>query len=222
MTLRVAIVEDDKEIRDELAGQVSRMKACELDFSIGSYQELVQIDRQKEYNPDVILLDLFLGKGKQGGIAVLDYLHSRKKHPKIIVISSYCDENHLNETELKGAHAHVKKSLTAGANPGFLENIIQKVCDTRHPIGFWAVVSHSNVPVSQQTDIKLSPLQKDLLNQLINGKTQVQIAQERKEANQGKGSVSTINNIFAQLRKKCKVSTNAELIRKAIEMRLCM
>ncbi len=221
MTIRVAIIEDDKEIRDELAGQVDTMKSCELDFAVGSYKELLHLDRLKEYNPDVVLLDLFLGKGQTGGISILEYLKTKRKSPKIIIVSSYCDENHLNETEMKGACAHVKKSLTAGANPGFLENIILKVCDTRNPIGFWAIVSQANVMLPEKPSITLSNLQKELLSQLINGKTQVQIAQERKDANNGKGSVSTINNTFAQLRKKCQVQTNAELIRKALEMKLC-
>jgi DNA-binding NarL/FixJ family response regulator len=223
MSIRVAIIEDEREVREELIQQVRQMPHCELDYAIGSLQELLKNNIQKDYNPDVVLVDLFLGKGQPGGLSILEFYNEKKKHPKIIVLSSYCDELTINETEMKGANAHIKKSLTAGSHPSFLENIILKVCDERKPMGFLSITSESvqkieNRFVSSVITTKLSKQQTAFLKLYLEGKTQIEIAKICEV------SESTVNNVFSVMRskKKFNVSTNAQLIKKVIETNISL
>jgi DNA-binding NarL/FixJ family response regulator len=223
MSIRVAIIEDEREVREELIQQVRQMPHCELDYAIGSLQELLKNNIQKDYNPDVVLVDLFLGKGQPGGLSILEFYNEKKKHPKIIVLSSYCDELTINETEMKGANAHIKKSLTAGSHPSFLENIILKVCDERKPMGFLSITSESvqkieNRFVSSVITTKLSKQQTAFLKLYLEGKTQIEIAKICEV------SESTVNNVFSVMRskKKFNVNTNAQLIKKVIETNISL
>jgi DNA-binding NarL/FixJ family response regulator len=223
MSIRVAIIEDEREVREELIQQVRQMPHCELDYAIGSLQELLKNNIQKDYNPDVVLVDLFLGKGQPGGLSILEFYNEKKKHPKIIVLSSYCDELTINETEMKGANAHIKKSLTAGSHPSFLENIILKVCDERKPMGFLSITSESvqkieNRFVSSVITTKLSKQQTAFLKLYLEGKTQIEIAKVCEV------SESTVNNVFSVMRskKKFNVNTNAQLIKKVIETNISL
>jgi DNA-binding NarL/FixJ family response regulator len=224
MNIRVAIIEDEREVREELVQQVKQMQHCELDYAIGSFQELLRNNIQKDYNPDVVLVDLFLGKGQPGGLSILEFYNEKKKHPKIIVLSSYCDELTINETEMKGANAHIKKSLTAGSHPSFLENIILKVCDERKPVGFLSIVSESIQKSDKKFEspiipiTKLSKQQKAFLKLYLEGKTQIEIAKICEV------SESTVNNVFSVMRskKKFNVSNNAQLIRKVIETNIVL
>jgi DNA-binding NarL/FixJ family response regulator len=224
MSIRVAIIEDEREVREELIQQVRQMPHCELDYAIGSLQELLKNNIQKDYNPDVVLVDLFLGKGQPGGLSILEFYNEKKKHPKIIVLSSYCDELTINETEMKGANAHIKKSLTAGSHPSFLENIILKVCDERKPMGFLSITSESVQKIENRfvssaiPSTKLSKQQTAFLKLYLEGKTQIEIAKMCEV------SESTVNNVFAVMRskKKFNVSTNAQLIKKVVETNISL
>lgn len=197
-----------------------RLDTCQLDYIANNYDSFIENFKNKDFSTNTILLDLHLGRMQKSGRDILEYLqkHSRlpKDHYKVIVISSYCDDFNLSETERLGASAHIRKSLIAGAKPEFVEGVIHQVWKQD---GFLTLLNER--AVNQPPIPAITNAQLEIVRLKSVGFSSKQVAKRRLLINDDKAngkpnerSYNTVDAVMSELRRKFKVNTTAELIAK--------
>lgn len=101
----VAIIEDDKSMRDLLIEKVSSLPNCRLIFSSGSCRDSLEFFKQQSV--DVLLVDLGLPDGRGEDVI----RHATQIHPELnaMVISVFGDERHVFEAIQAGATGYLLK-----------------------------------------------------------------------------------------------------------------
>ena len=131
--------------------------------------------------------------------------------PKVLIVSGYCDNWMIQMMQQKeGVNGCIRKSVLATAEYSFLEGIIKKAYQSDE---FIVILDDQPTAATAATKPKenrkkLTDIQEEILQRLAKGQTQNEIAHYLDKA------VSTVNNSVAQLKKKFKVRTTAELIDK--------
>ncbi|PKN79010.1 MAG: hypothetical protein CVU48_06505 [Candidatus Cloacimonetes bacterium HGW-Cloacimonetes-1] len=121
---KVLILEDDLLLAKQIAGLLSRNNYL-VKHTINSdsfFQEL------RDFNPEVILLDVFLVGSRLNGLQVLKYLHTNMDlNYKIIVVSGDISSAQITEIRRMGAYHFIEKGASFNINQLLLhiDNAIQ-------------------------------------------------------------------------------------------------
>jgi DNA-binding NarL/FixJ family response regulator len=165
MTIRVAIVEDDEEIRANLKHRIGESSSFHL---VGSYPDaesaLAGIPAQK---PDVVLMDINLPG--LDGVECVRQLKQQMSEAQFIMLTVYEDNNRLFKSLMAGASGYLLKRTP----PAKLLSAIREAHAGGSPMTpqiARRVVQHfqqTNAPVSNLP--RLTPRETDVLNQLAKG-----------------------------------------------------
>lgn len=138
---RVAIVEDDAILREELARVVTSAEGMDV---VGAAETLSAGQTLLASAPDVLLVDLALPDGN--GVDLIT--EARRKIPaiKIVVVSIFGDARSVVRAIEAGADGYLLK----GADPGEAEAAIRSVLDGGAPISP-AVASHILTRMRERT-----------------------------------------------------------------------
>jgi DNA-binding NarL/FixJ family response regulator len=214
--IRVAVIEDDKPFRVYLEMEIRRMPSCVFEYGVASLEVLKQEAIIDDYNPDVLLLDMQLEGDYGGGMKVLEFLQKKKKKmPKILIVSGYCEAWMIGLMQQKEhVSGCIRKSALATAEFSFLEGIIKKAYQTDEFISIldYQPVHTTNNQVSKPKPKPLTHIQHTILTRLGKGQTQKEIAESMQKPQ------NTIGNHVALLKQKFKVETTAQLTMKATEL----
>lgn len=164
-TIKIAIVEDDAEIRGTLADVLGRASHLELLATFPNGESAVaQVPQLK---PDVVLMDINLVK--MSGIDCVEKLKPQLPQTQFIMLTVYEDSE------------RIFKALTAGAS-GYLVKRTppQKIIESIHEVHAGGspmtpqiarrVVQHFRHAPQTSSDLgKLSPREKEILEQLAKG-----------------------------------------------------
>ncbi|MDD2332608.1 MAG: sigma-54 dependent transcriptional regulator [Candidatus Cloacimonetes bacterium] len=130
----VLILEDDQILAQQMA-EILKRNGFQTKTTLNSdsfFQELA------EYDPDVILLDIFLVGSKLNGLQVLKYLKTgANKNYKVIVISGEASKSQIDEIRKLGAYHFIEKGSGFNINQLILhvENAIQLKLQEEENIG---------------------------------------------------------------------------------------
>lgn len=162
---RVAIVEDDHGLRDQLAQILGESGSVEFVGACGSGEEAV--DRIHAMQPDVVLMDIQLPG--MSGIECVAHLKRSLPSLQIIMLTVYEDSDRIFRALKTGADGYLVKS----SPPEALLGAIQDVGCGGSPMSSHIarkVVRHFHAEgPSQETSENLSPREQEVLNLLSAG-----------------------------------------------------
>lgn len=165
MPIRVAIVEDDEEIRENLMHRIGANSSFRM---LQSYRDaetaLEDLPRQK---PDVVLMDINLPG--MDGVDCVRQLKPQMAGVQFIMLTVYEDNNRLFKSLMAGASGYLLKRTS----PTKLAAAIREAYNGGSPMTpqiARRVVQHfQQMPEPASELKKLSPRETDVLNQLAQG-----------------------------------------------------
>jgi DNA-binding NarL/FixJ family response regulator len=168
MTIRVAIVEDDEEIRANLTERIGNTSSLRL---AGSYPDaesaLAELPGLK---PDVVLMDINLPK--MDGVECVRQLKTQLPEAQFVMLTVYEDNNRLFKSLMAGACGYLLKrtspaKLLAAIKDAYAGGSPMTPQIARRVVQHFQQVLQAESPA---TDLpKLSPRESEVLNQLAKG-----------------------------------------------------
>ena len=107
MAVTVLIVDDEPEWCDKIRERLEKQPNIKVVGVLHRAEEAVKT--APELNPDVILLDMFFGKGRMGGITAIKRLRASSVTSKILVFSAIGEEDKVYRALEAGANSYVWK-----------------------------------------------------------------------------------------------------------------
>ena len=202
MSIRVAIVEDDRVVRENLALLIDGAPGFSCVGSCSSAEEACR--RLPAIAPEVVLMDLHLPG--QSGIACVSRLKELLQHTQVIMLTVEEDSRQVFECLKAGATGYLLKHVGS-------EKILEAVVDVHN--GGAPMSSHiarevvsafrKTRSIEPQT-LGLSPREEEVLMLLSKGYRSKEIADELKVA------VATVNTYVRHIYEKLHVRSRAEAV----------
>lgn len=167
---KVAIVDDHYIVRQGLEFLLSTRETIEVVGSFSTGQELLEALSQKSCQPELVLVDLVMPE--MNGITLIQHLKRDFASVKILVLTSYVDEEHVISAMHEGADGYEMKDV----EPERLIESIQKVLDGQTVIHQEAQQVMEVVNNKPHVQNKLSKRETEVLVEMAKGKTNKEIA----------------------------------------------
>lgn len=165
MPIRVAIVEDDEEIRANLTHRIGANSTFRLLQSYGDAE--TAMDDLPKQKPDVVLMDINLPG--MDGVECVRQLKPQLPGVQFIMLTVYEDNNRLFKSLMAGASGYLLKRTS----PTKLAAAIREAYNGGSPmtpqIARRVVLHFQQLPEPATELKKLSPRETDVLNQLAKG-----------------------------------------------------
>ncbi|WP_114751578.1 response regulator transcription factor [Pleomorphovibrio marinus] len=181
---------------------------------IGVFNNGKQVLQQLTDAPvDLLITDMNMPG--MDGFSLIQHIKKEKTSLKIIVLSMYDEEEIFKKCIKQGVDAYVLKN----ADPDELIYTIREVIENRHVAHFQRVLEQAEDDIYHDLDVyklkfKLSKREFEILKYLAKGMSNKDIADMLHL------SIHTVETHRKHIYTKLKVSTSAELIKKAIDMGL--
>src|ERR1039457_1080005 len=192
--IKVAVVDDDEEIRISFADQITRVRGFQL---VGSYASAeAALAALPQVKPDVVLMDINLPG--IDGVECVRNLKARMPTVQFIMLTVYQDSDRLINSLMAGASGYLLKRTP----PDKLLSAIREVCSGGAPMTpemARRVVQHFQQTRAPATSLPpLTSRENDVLAQLAKGYCYKEIAGH---LNIGIGTLQGyISNIYEKLR----------------------
>ncbi len=208
MNIRVAIVEDDKSVRENLCVLINSKEGFSCVASCPSTEDACA--RLPQLSPDVVLMDIHL-PGKSG-IACVTKLRPILPKTQIIMLTIEEDSEQVFDSMKAGATGHLVKHSS-------LEEILEAIADVHSggaPMSSQIarkVVTTFRKPIEEEsTAVKLSAREEAVLVLLAKGYRSKEVA---KDLGIGLGTVNTyIRNIYEKLHVRSRAEAVARFIQR--------
>jgi DNA-binding NarL/FixJ family response regulator len=205
VSIRVAIVEDDSGVRENLAVLINAAPGFACVISCASAEDAWQ--RLPAILPEVVLMDIHLPGAS--GITCVARLRVLLPKTQIIMLTIEEDSEQVFESMKAGATGYLVKHATP-------QEILDAVFEVHHggaPMSSHIarkVVTAFRQPVAENSDVKLSPREEEVLRLLAKGHRSKEIAAE---LNIGLGTVNTyVLNIYEKLHVRSRAEAVARLL----------
>ena len=167
---KIILVDDHHIVRQGLRFLLSTIDDFEViqDFSNG--QEFIDFINRDE-QPDIVLLDLVMPD--MNGIQITKYLKENYPNIKILVLTSYVDDEHVISAINQGADGYEMKDV----EPEQLITTIRQVLEGNKVIHPKAQDVFEAVSQKPHNTNKLSKREIEVLREMVKGKTNKEIAE---------------------------------------------
>ncbi len=202
MSIRVALVEDDRAVRENLAVLINGAQGFSCVASCASAEEAWQV--LPPLTPDVVLMDIHLPG--RSGIACVARLRTLLPKTHIIMLTIEEDSERVFESLKAGATGYLVKHVS----PTEILNAVMEVHQGGAPmsghIARMVVTAFRQPPASPAEDWKLSPREEEVLRLLAKGHRSKEVASELGI------SLGTVNTYVRHIYEKLHVRSRAEAV----------
>ena len=207
MTINILLVDDHAVVRSGLSKFLLVNKDLKLVGEASDGAEAVQM--VSLYRPDVVLMDLMMPG--VDGIAATREIHQKYPHIKVIVLTSFADQNMVQGAMQAGAIGYLQKNVTARE----LGNAIRSAFDGKMTLSPEAVqvLAHS-VAQPQIRGEQLTERERDVLKSMVDGLNNREIAEALVI------SLGTVKFHISNIFHKLGVDSRVEAVKLAIEQKL--
>ncbi len=209
-TIKVAIIEDRREIREGLGTLINFTDGFECIGKYGSMEEAIASIRHRM--PDIVLCDIGL-PGMDGieGIGIL-----KEKYPDmtILMLSVYEDNERIFEALCAGAVGYLLKKTPPAKILESLREAMSGGAPMSPEVARKVITIFKNFRPPEQVDYNLSPHEVRLLKLLVEGHSYKTAALELRV------SVNTISFHLKNIYEKLQVHSKSEAVAKALQHRL--
>ncbi len=174
MTLRVVVAEDNLLVREGIVTLLEHQDGFEVVGACGSYDELMAaVDAE---SPDVVLTDIRMPPtGTDEGIRAALALHESHPNIAVVVLSQYADPAYALALLEHGSEGRAYLLKERVSEPAQLVKAIEEVVrggSVIDPVVVDALVARRKSPVE-----RLSPREREVLEQMAQGRNNAGIAQ---------------------------------------------
>jgi len=172
MAIRVAIVEDDEQVRENLAALIGETKGldCCGTFSSGE-QALEGMPRRA---PDVVLMDVNLPG--MSGVECVRQLKAKNPNLQIVMLTVYDDSDRIFQALQMGASGYLLKRSTTAEIVRAIEEVHRGGAPMSSYIARKVVQSFQRQGASEKSAENLTRRETDVLNYAARGYTNKEIA----------------------------------------------
>lgn len=209
MNLRILLVDDHEVVRLGLKALLSRYNQFQVVAEAGSANEALQ--QVERYEPDVVVMDIRL-PGKSG-IEATREITSKFPHTKVVVLTSFAEDELLFDAISAGASGYVLKQIGSGELIRALETIGRgdSLLDPAVTQRVFDRVREASRKAEDESFANLTDRELHVLALIAEGKTNKEIATDIYL------SEKTVRNYVSSLLSKLHLSTRAEAAAYAVK-----
>jgi DNA-binding NarL/FixJ family response regulator len=214
MSLRIAIFDDNKNIRESISMLLKTVKEFEV---VGSYSHVLDcVEDVKECRPDVVLMDIEMPG--MTGIEAVQKIKKDLPHIQILMQTVFEDDERVFDSICSGAsgyilknHLNVKlvdaiKEMQFGGSP-MSPSIARKVLNKMQSV-------QQFIKPEQAPDYNLTPREKEVLACIVEGLSYKMVADKLFI------SYETVRSHVKKIYEKLHVASLTEVVAKAINQRI--
>lgn len=210
--LRILLVDDHEVVRLGLKSLIERHAGFEVVAEAASQHEAVQ--KALSYTPDIVVMDIRLAGGS--GIEACEQITSQQPSTKVIMLTSYAEDEMLFSAIRAGAVGYVLKQVGGGDVIRAIESAARGEA-TLDPTLTQRVFNEMRRSIKQEEASAFNELttqEMHVMSLIAEGKTNREIAQALYL------SEGTVRNYVSGILSKLQVSNRAEAAAYAIQHRL--
>jgi DNA-binding NarL/FixJ family response regulator len=202
--IKVAIVDDEADLRENIAGFVDAAKGFRCVSAYASAEEALA--RMGQDPPDVVLMDINLGG--MSGIECVRQLKPRMPATQIVMLTVFEDTEKIFSALAAGASGYLLKRVAPAKLLDAIREVHEGGSPMSAPIARKVVQSLQKVSAPTDASADLSPREREVLNGLAEGQVYKQIA-ERLGV-----SIHTVRNYIRRIYEKLHVQSRTEAVAK--------
>ncbi len=204
--INLAIIEDDKTIRNSLVDYLGRNTSIKINYAKESVESFLdKIKNRPEVDLDILLLDI--GLPGMSGLEGIRHIKSHLPKINIIMLSTFEEEDKIFKALCAGAVSYISKrtSLTKIEDALFT---IYRGGSYMSPSIARKVISHFN-PKPKNNDTALSSRQIQIIDAIVDGLSYKMIADKYLI------SINTVRDHIKKIYRTLQINSKAELIKKS-------
>ncbi|MGA4644264.1 response regulator [Limisphaera sp. 4302-co] len=208
--LRVALVEDQREVRESWARLVSSFPDFDCVVTCATGEEALRV--LPELRPDVILMDIFLPR--MSGIECTARLRALLPEAKIVILTASDDDEMVFLALEAGADGYLLKRTEPEALRSALWDVVHGGAPMSSVIARLVVESFRQKPRSPADTVRLSAREEEILLLLSRGFTNKEIADQLGV------SIETVRSHLKHIYEKLHVRSRAEAVARYMTARI--
>ena len=202
--IKVAIVDDEVDLRENIAGYVDAAKGFRCVSMHSSAEEaLAHLPKEK---PDVVLMDINLGG--MSGIECVRLLKPQMPATQVVMLTVFEDTEKIFSALAAGASGYLLKRLAPAKLLEAIREVHEGGSPMSAPIARKVVLSLRPAPARGDDTTALSPREREVVDGLAEGQAYKQIADKLGV------SIHTVRNYIRRIYEKLHVCSRTEAVAK--------
>ncbi len=202
--IRVSIVDDEAELREQIAGYVGSAKGFQSVSAYASAEEA--LTGLPADQPDVVLMDINLGG--MSGIDCVRLLKPKIPAAQIVMLTVFEDTEKIFSALAAGASGYLLKRLAPSKLLEAISDVHAGGSPMSAPIARKIVRSFQSTPAHGHEAADLSPREREVLEKLAEGCAYKEIADQLSV------SIHTVRNYVRRIYEKLHVRSRTEAVAK--------